>query len=401
MSSASASVRPTDRFWAALLGLHGLALLVVFPLGPQETRLWHPGVNGVAALAAAYPLAACLGGLLVRRAHRLPAQPATLVLLALLGTLPCAISVDHPTLLLARLWAGLLAGVSYVAIQRSLPATAAALTPRIAQRVVAFGMPLCLLCAALADWRFAFAPLLAGQLALLFLAGRHRDKVSSRPATRFPLREPAQLALLATGALAGVSAAYLTVLSGFLVFNAGHTELHIPAALLLGALLGLATPAMFSAATRRMSAGRAYALALGAAAASLTSLLLLQNPLPASAALGLIACFLAANATRHLALAGLINPHLPGEAVPAHQLHTHLAHHLGSGLGALSAALLVSRTPDHTLSGMPALLALSLGLGAIALGAGLAARRRLLATPAQNVLSARPQGCEKLAELSA
>ena len=59
-----------DTFWAALLGLHGLALLVVFPLGPQETRLWHPGVNGVAALAAAYPLAACLAGLLARRARR-------------------------------------------------------------------------------------------------------------------------------------------------------------------------------------------------------------------------------------------------------------------------------------------------------------------------------------------
>jgi hypothetical protein len=118
VSAAFAPISPADRFRAFILGLHGLALLVVFPLGPQETRLWHPGVNGVAAVAAAYPLAACLGGLLARRAHSLPARPVALVGLALLGTLPCALSFDHPTLLLARLWAGLLAGISHVAIQR-------------------------------------------------------------------------------------------------------------------------------------------------------------------------------------------------------------------------------------------------------------------------------------------
>ncbi len=399
--SASAPAAPSDRFWASLLGLHGLALLVVFPLGPQETRLWHPGVGGVAALAAAYPLAACLGGLLARRAPILPARPVALVSLALLGTLPCALSVDHPTLLLARLWAGLLAGLSYVAIQRALPASAATRAPRLAPRVVAFGMPLCLLGAALADWRFAFAPLLAGQIALFFVAGRNTAGDARRASARFPLREPAPLALLATGSLAGVSAAYLTVLSGFLVFNAGHTEFHIPAALLLGALLGLAAPPLFAAATRRLSAGRAYALALTVASGSLASLLLLQEPLSAAAAVGLIACFLAANAIRHLALAGLINPRLPCEAVSAHQLHTHLAHHLGSGLGALSAALLVSRSPDHTLSGMPALLALGLGLGAVALGAGLAAGRRLSAARSPKVATSRPDAAEKLAGLSA
>lgn len=401
MSAASAPVSSAAHVWALLLGLHGLALLVVFPLGPQETRLWHPGVVGVAALAAAYPLAACLGGLLARRAPRLPARPAALVALALLGTLPCALSVDHPTLLAARLWAGLLAGVSYAAIQRALPASAAALTPRLAPRVVAFGMPLSLLCAALADWRFAFAPLLAGQIVLLLLASRRADGGSRPRAIRLPLREPAPLALLATGALAGVSAAYLTVLSGFLVFNAGHTEFHIPAALLLGALLGLAAPPAFAAATRRLSSARAYALALGAASASLVSLLLLRHPLPAAAAIALIACFLAANATRHLALAGLINPSLPRESVPAHQLHTHLAHHLGSGLGALLAGGVVTLAPDHTLSGMPALLACGLALGVIALGSGLAARRLLAAARSREITTGKPPASDKLAEFSA
>jgi hypothetical protein len=158
---------------------------------------------------------------------------------------------------------------------------------------------------------------------------------------------------------------------------------------------------LFAATARRLSAGRTYALALAVASASLASLLLLQGPLHAAAAVGLIACFLAANAARHLALAGLINPRLPEEAVPAHQLHAHLAHHLGSGLGALSAALLVSRSPDHTLSGMPDLLAHGLVLGAVALGAGLAAGRRLSAARPQKVATSQPDAAEKLAGLSA
>ncbi len=94
---APAPDQPTDsaaeRAFALLLGLHGLALMVVFPFGPQATRLWHPGLPGIATLTASFPLAAVLGGLFARRSSLLPSSPRTLAALACLSTLPSALSV--------------------------------------------------------------------------------------------------------------------------------------------------------------------------------------------------------------------------------------------------------------------------------------------------------------------
>ncbi len=370
-SRQTAIVPPAhDRALAWLLGLHGLALLVVFPLGPQEARRWHPGVPGIAALAAAYPLAAVVGGLLVRRLPRLPAAPRSLAALAFLGTLPCVLSVDYPTLLCARLLAGLAAGLSFVAIHRVLSAATVPLVSRIAPRVVAFGMPVCLLGATLLDWRAAFVPILLGQTILLCSLAPRASAAPDPAPPRF--YEPLPAALVATGALAFVSGAYLTVLSGYLVNNAGHTELHIPAGLLIGALLGLALPASLARMRARRSPGTVYTTALAVSALSLAGLLALRGPLPAVLAVGLIGCFIATSAGRHLALAGLVSPRLAAEDQPAHQTHNHLAHHLGSGLGALCAGLLIHAMPYTGFTGMPALFACTLAATALALFSGLA-----------------------------
>jgi predicted MFS family arabinose efflux permease len=350
--------------------------MVVFPLGPQESRLWRPGVPGVAALAAAFPLAAALAGLLARRAPSLPATPRALAALALLATLPCALSFDYPSLVAARVLAGLATGVSYVAIHRVLPASSAPLVGRLTPRVIAFGMPACLLAATVLDWRFAFVPILVGQAFLVARTSQPRPHlVSQLPAPRSLLRESAPLALVATAALACVSAAYLTILSGYLVFNAGHTELHIPVVLLLGALLSLAVPPALRRLRARLAPPAVYATALAASALSLVALLALRSPLAAPLAVGALSCFLAVNAARHLALAQLVLPGLPPASLPAHQTHTHLAHHLGSGLGALAAGTLITITPARTLTGMPALLIAALLATSLALTAGLAAAR--------------------------
>lgn len=366
-SAAKSPDHARERTFALLLGLHGLALMVVFPLGTQEARLWHPGVPGVAAVAAAFPLASVAGGLLARRLTRLPSSTRSLALLAFLSTLPCVLSFDHPSFLFARMIAGFATGIAYVAIHRVLPASAGSLTNRIAPRVVAFGLPVCLLGATLFDWRSAFIPLLAGQ-ALIAL----RPLPSAAPLP--PLaREAAPAALVATGALAYVSAAFLTVLSGFLVFNAGHTEFHIPLVLLLAALLGLAVPPSLGFLRARFSPPVIFAATLGVSAASLVALLALRTPQPAALAVGVIAGFITANTARHLALAGLVVPSIAPAALPAHQTHTHLAHHLGSGLGALSASLFITLTPGHTFTGMTSLLAAALTATALACVSGLRA----------------------------
>jgi predicted MFS family arabinose efflux permease len=370
-SAAKSPDHARERSFALLLGLHGLALMVVFPLGTQEARLWHPGVPGVAAAAAAFPLASVAGGLLARRLARLPSSTRSLALLAFLSTLPCALSFDHPSFLFARMIAGFATGIAYVAIHRVLPASAGSLTNRIAPRVVAFGLPVCLLGATLFDWRSAFIPLLAGQALIALL---HFPSAAQPAAPLPPLaREAAPAALVATGALAYVSAAFLTVLSGFLVFNAGHTEVHIPLVLLLAALLGLAVPPALGFLRARFSPPVIFAATLGVSAASLVALLALRTPQPAALAVGVIAGFITANTARHLALAGLVVPSIAPAALPAHQTHTHLAHHLGSGLGALSAGLFITLTPGHTFTGMTSLLAAALTATALACVSGLRA----------------------------
>lgn len=356
--------------------------MVVFPLGPQAARLWHPGVNGFAVLAAAFPFAVVLGGLLARRAPRLPSTPRALALLAFAATLPCALSFDYSSLVVARLIAGLATGAAFVAIHRVLSPAAGPLVARLAPRIIAFGMPLCLLAATAADWRAAFLPILAGQSLLVALPGRKSPLPSFTAARRFPLAEAAPAALVATGSLAFVSAAYLTVLSGFLVFNAGHAEFHIPAVLALAALLGLAVPPALASLRRRLPPAGVFVSALGFSAASLTALLVLRGPQPAVLAVSVIALFLVANSTRHIALAGLVLPHLGPTQTASHQTHTHLAHHFGSGLGALSAGALVSLTPAHTLAGMPALLAASLLATTLAFATGIVSVRSRLAPDA-------------------
>ena len=369
-----------DRALAILLGLHGLALLVVFPLGPQESRLWHPGVPGVAALAASFPLAAAFAGLLARRAPRLPQTPRSLSLVALLATLPGAFSVDYPTLVLARVLSGLATGVSLVGIHRALSPSASPEVARLAPRIVAFGMPVCILASTALDWRFGFVPILLGHCAAWIFSPRRSTSDAAAP---LPLAETAPLSLVATTALAFVTAAYLTVLSGFLVFNAGHTEFHIPVVLLVTALLGLAAPAPVARLRSRTSPPAFYLATLAASAAIMLPLLALRAPLPAPLAVSAIAFFLVVNSTRHLALAGLVSPRLPADHTVAHQLHTQLAHHLGFGLGAMGAGQLIALTPRHTLEGMPVLLGASLLATLTALLAGLAAHRateRLQAT---------------------
>lgn len=368
-----------------LLGFHGLALLVAFPFGPQAARLWHPGIRGFAVLTSAFPFAVVLGGLLARRAQRLPVSPRTLALIAFAATLPCALSFDYPSLVVARFIAGLATGVSFVALHRVLPPETGPFVMRLAPRIVAFGMPVCLLAATVFDWRAAFIPLLAGQAFVAFSSGLTAPSSKLIAPSSQLIPESAPLALVATGALAFVSAAYLTVLSGFLVFNAGHTEFHIPVVLTLAAVLGLAVPPVLKHLRRRLPPAAVFACALGFSAASLFALLALRGPQPAILAVTVVALFLVASSSRHLALAGLVLPRLAPGQLPAHQTHTHLAHHLGSGLGALTAGLAVSITPAHTLTGMTTLLAVSLLATGVALTAGLSSARPF-STPAATAL---------------
>lgn len=362
-----------------LLGLHGLALMVAFPLGPQQARLWHPGIGGIAALVAAFPLATVFGGLISSRLPILPSAPRTLAALALLATLPAVLSTGYVSFFAARVIAGLAAGATYVAVHRGRLSAAAPSATRLTGRIIAFGMPLCLLCATAFDWRMTLAPVLAGFTVLLVTAPDPvPDSVGVPVNSLAPECSPDTTrhhgefaALVASAALAFVSGSLLTILSGFLVFNAGHTEWHIPAGLLTGATLGLAVPPAIARLRKHLVPDAVYGVALGSAALVLCGLLILRSPVPAVFAVGTIALFLAANSARHIALAGLVTPGLNESRLSGYQTKTHLAHHFGSGLGALNAAVFIHATPHHTLEGLPALIASGLAATALAYAAGL------------------------------
>jgi hypothetical protein len=363
-----------------LIGLHGLALVVVFPLGPQQVRLWHPGVLGIALLVAVYPLAVVIGGALARRQPVLPTSVRVLAVLAGLGFLPAVFSVDHLTFLAARVVGGLIAGVSLVALQRELPAAAIPAANRLATRLTAFGLPVCVVAATVTDWRAPFWLLLAGAGWLAWFAPSRVEPATQRP---FISRtEAAPNAMIATGALAFVSGSYLTVLSGFLVLNAGQSEYHITAALLVGAGLGLVVPSGVRALRRRLSPRHTLTAILIGSGLSLTALLALRTPLPAGLAVGLIGCFLAVNAARHVALAEMVFPRLSSEHLPAHQIHFHLAHHGGSALGALAAGWLAHSVPGGGLTGMGSLLICGLAATALAWSAAASTTAQVVAAAA-------------------
>lgn len=339
--------------------MHGLTLLLIFPLGPQQTRLWHPGVTGIATLVAAYPFAVVIGGLVARRLSFRASSVRQLALLGCVAALPTALSTGYDSLLVGRLVAGAAAGFSFAGLHRLISGAAARHAARLSSRIVAFGMPPGIFAATWLDWREGFALIGVGFLVVACMGG---GDSAALPATDAPEpAEPLPGALFVTGSLALVSAAYLTVLSGFLVFNAGHTEYHISAVLILGAFLGLAVPPLLQGLGARCAPGLVWGLSLGVSLLSITGLLALRGPLPALPAIGLIAVFLATQSARHLALAGLVNPKLDNVNLPVHQTHTHLAHHLGSGLGAAAAGLVIHRNPqDGTLGGMPGLWVVAL-----------------------------------------
>ena len=114
----------------------------------------------------------------------------------------------------------------------------------------------------------------------------------------------------------------------------------------------------------------------------------LRGAFPAALATGFIGCFLAVNSVRHLALAGLVLPRLHAGQIPAHQTHTHIAHCLGSGLGALCAGRLIYVSPGGTLAGMERLLVFGIGATLLALATGLAAVQPT-ASPAMRAASAK------------
>lgn len=374
-----------NRAFVWLLGMHGLAMVVVFPLGPQQARLWNPGVPGVAAAVAAFPIAVVVGGLLARRASRLPVEPRTLSIIAFLATLPAALSVGYPSFFAARIIGGLAAGMSYVALHRLLSVESSSLVSRLAPRIVAFGLPVCLSAAAWFDWRATFVPILAGLAGIAFSTPRALKPQT--PPARDSLTETVPVALFATGALAFVSGAYLTVLSGFLVYNTGHTELHILVVLMLGALLGLAVPPALARLSSGVAPAVVFTTVLFVSMLNLTSLLALQGPLPALFAVGLIGCFLAVNGARHFTLARLTMPLLRADQIPAHQTHTHLVHHLGSAFGALVAGCIIAVDSAGKFTGMPILLGYALAATALALAAGLVIAHPM-ASPAARAASA-------------
>lgn len=360
---------PRDRALACVLGLHGLAMMIAFPLGPQQARLWHPGVAGIGASVAAFPIAAVIAGLIARRIARLPTAPRTLAVMAIAGLLTSIFSTGYFSFFAARAIGGLIAGVSVVALYRVLPTHATQAATKIAGRIIAFGMPVCVLAATVFDWRAVCIPICAG-FAMIALRATPDDEPSSIPPSR-SLEEAAPAALIATSALAFVSSSYLTVLSGFLVFNAGHTEFHIPGGLLTGALLSLAVPSVLSRVSARLTTPAVFAGALAASLLTLICLLTLRGPLPAAFAFAFLGCFLAVNAIRHTALAALVLPRLRADQTPAHQTHAYIAHCLGCGLGALGAGYVIHVRPTGGLHGMDTLLGGALAATTLALVAGL------------------------------
>ncbi len=187
---------------AGLQFTHILDFMIMMPLGPQFTRLFGLSAQQFGLLVSAYTFAAAaaavLAALLVDRFER----RATVLLLAtlfLLATLACAAAPGYGTLLAARALAGAFGGVLgamiYTLVGDLVPEArrgrAMGLVMSSFSVSTVAGVPLGLLIAAWAGWRwtFVFVALLTALFVLAALRTLPRIDAHLARAHSHPLRE--------------------------------------------------------------------------------------------------------------------------------------------------------------------------------------------------------------------
>jgi len=272
---SSLMVRERLLLWslASVNFTHIVDFMVMMPLGPQLTRLFHLTDAQFGLLVSAYSLAAGLSGLLVSMViDRFERKKALLAVYAgfALATLACGLAPSYPALLGARIAAGIFGGVLGALVQTivgdAVPferrGQAMGLVMSAFSLSTVAGVPLSLWLASRYGWHMPFFAIAAVSVVILIAAWRsvpvlrgHMTGVSAQPPMKqlkMVLSEPnhwrafALSMLMLSGSFSIIP--YITI---YTTTNVGLTADQVPLVYLFGGVATLFTARLWGKLTDR------------------------------------------------------------------------------------------------------------------------------------------------------
>lgn len=395
-----------------------LDFMMVMPLGPDFARALGIKLSHLGLVGGSYTLAAAaaglVGSLFLDRFDRRSALAVAMAGLAL-GTFAGGLARDLPSLLAARVLAGLFGGpatslaLSIVAdavpVQRRGKALGAVMGALSAAAVV--GVPTSLKLSEWAGWRapfFAVAVLggaiTVGTIALLPPMRDHLHAASADgvgPPVRVPLlRRTVVLSYLMTAVTMGAGFLVLPNLSAYMQVNLGLPRATLPTLYGIGGVLSFVSLRAVGLLVDRLGSFR-----VGTAGSALmfVAVWLFFIDVPAHPPVLLLFLFLFfALSVRNVAYSTLTSK-VPGPAERARFMSFQSAvQHLASAAGAITSSLVLTEAPDHRLLHVPRLAAISLVLTAVLPGLLWAVERAVnrgssgAASPPASDIATQPEG---------
>lgn len=361
---------------AAVQLVNVLEFMIVMPLGPDFARALGFPLDAVGLVGGSYTAAAAAAGLagavLLDRFDR---RRALLTALAglVVSTVLAGLARDLPSLLAARLLAGLCGGP---ATSLSLAIVSDLVPPERRGRAMAMvmgafsvasiaGVPLALELARLVDWRAPFfAVALLGLLALgLAAAVLPAMRTHLEPGARSSgvgliavVRRPESLLSLAAVALS--MATMFTIvpnLSAYLQFNAGWPRERLGLLYFGGGAASLALMAVSGRLTDRLGATPVLALSAVGIATVMGLGLLPGRPLIPTVVFFVL--FMGTSSIRGVAMTALTSRVPPLFERARYQSVQSAAQHLAAAAGAVGSTAILRELPDGSLAGMEGLAA--------------------------------------------
>lgn len=377
---------PSERAIVFLIGavqfVNVLDFMMVMPLGPDLSPALHFPLSQLGLLGTSYAAAAAVSGMLgavyLDRFDRRSALAVALLGLVL-GTAAGGLATGLPSMLLARVIAGLFGGpatsLSMSALTDVVPVErrGRALGSVMGAFSVAsvFGVPTGLYLARHGGWRMPFLGVAAlglviGALAVVLLPPlrSHLEKRAGAPAHASPLqimrRPESMLSLVTSATVMLTSFALVPNIAAYLQHNCGLPRQDLEYLYAIGGVFSFISMRLLGRLVDRF----------GAPIVSVFGTLLLVTDqalgfLPGRALIPipvLFVCFMVAQAARAVSLNTTTTRVPRPDERARYQSIQSAVQHLASGLGASLGTLLLTVTPEGRLEGMPRLTVVSMVL---------------------------------------
>jgi predicted MFS family arabinose efflux permease len=346
-----------------------LDFMIVMPLGPDFARELHIPLSQLGIVGGSYTFSAAIAGVLgskyLDRFDRRSALGVTMLGLVL-GTIAGGFAWNLPTLLSARLVAGLFGGpatsVALSVIADVVPSKRRGRALGIVMGAVAsasvFGVPLSLELARLSSWRAPFwavggiGLIVAGGAVVMMPSLRLHMQTRAQRARIFVfLRDPAVMySLLAMFSVMVASFGIVPNLSAYLQHNRGYPREHLGALYLCGGSVSYVAMRIVGGYVDRLGAARVASVGTALFIAIVAATFVYE--VQALPVMLIFVVFTVAMALRNVSLSTLSSRvALPHERARFMSLQSAVQH-MAAAIGAVLATQLLAELPDGRLAGM-------------------------------------------------